>query len=115
MTVTVDGDALTVDACTVHPIDDTISDKRSISEIIDGFKQRMTDVVFAQRGLAIYQPLVRIEEDLPNISSDLAASTILADLCTDAFCTATGVQIAMTSNGLMRTSLSRGRSGVQTV
>lgn len=115
VTVTVDGDALTVDACKAHPIDDTIPGERSISEIIDGFKQRVTEVVFAQRGFAIGQPLVRIEQDLPNTSSDLAASTILANLCTDAFRKATGAQIAMTANGLMRNGLSRGSSGVQTV
>lgn len=115
VTVTVDGEALTVDACKTHPIDDTIPGDRSISELIDGFKERVTEVVFARRGFAINQPLVRIEEDLPNTSSDLAASTILANLCTDAFRAATGAQIAMTANGLMRNGLSRGRSGVQTV
>ena len=56
-----------------------------------------------------------IEKDLPNTSSDLAASTILANLCTDAFRKATGAQIALTANGLMRNGLSRGKTGVQTV
>lgn len=115
VTVTLGGGALTVDACTVHPIDDTIPGDRSVAELIDGFKQRVTEVVFAPRGFAIDQPLVRIEEDLPNTSADLAASTILANICTDAFRQATGARIAMTANGLMRNGLSRGRSGVQTV
>lgn len=115
VTLTVDGDGLTVEACTAHPIDDTIPGDRSISEVIDGFKQRVTEVVFAQRGFSIGQPLVRIDQDLPNTSSDLAASSILANICTDAFRKATGAQVAMTANGLMRNGLSRGRSGVQTV
>ena len=75
----------------------------------------MTELVFAPRGFAIDQPLARIEKDLTNASSDLAASTILANLCTDAFRKATGAQIALTANGLMRNGLSRGNTGVQTV
>lgn len=115
VTLTVDGDALTVETCKAHPIDDTIPGDRSISEVIDVFKQRVTEVVFAPRGFSIGQPLVRIDQDLPNTSSDLAASSILANICTDAFRKATGAQIAMTANGLMRNGLSRGSSGVQTV
>jgi 5'-nucleotidase / UDP-sugar diphosphatase len=62
-------------------------------------------VVFAPRGFAIDQPLARIEKDLTNASTDLAASTILANICTDAFRKATGAQIALTANGLMRNGL----------
>jgi 5'-nucleotidase len=115
VTVTIDGDALTVDACRTHPINDTILGDSAISEVIEGFKQRVTELVFASRGFAIDQPLARIEKDLTNASTDLAASTILANLCTDAFRKATGAQIAMTANGLMRNGLSRGSTGVQTV
>jgi 5'-nucleotidase len=115
ITVTIDGNALTVDASHTHPIDDTISGDPAISEVIEGFKKRVTEVVFAPRGFAIDQPLARIEGDLTNASSDLAASTILANLCTDAFRKATGARIALTANGLMRNGLTRGKTGVQTV
>lgn len=115
LTVTIDGDGLTVDACRTHPIDDTIPGDPAISQVIEGFKQRVTEVVFAPLGFAIDQPLARIEKNLTNASSDLAASTILANLCTDAFRKATGAQIALTANGLMRNGLTRGKSGVQTV
>jgi 5'-nucleotidase len=115
LTVTIDGNALTVDASHTHPIDDTIPGDPAISRVIEGFKKRVTEVVFAPRGFAIDQPLARIEADLTNASSDLAASTILANLCTDAFRKATGARIALTANGLMRNGLTRGKTGVQTV
>ena len=115
LTVTINGGTLAVDACQVHPIDDTILGDTAISEVIEGFKKRVTEVVFAPRGFAINQPLVRIEKDLTNASSDLAASTILANLCTDAYRKATGARIALTANGLMRNGLSRGNTGVQSV
>jgi len=115
LTVTIDGGVLAVDACQAHPIDDTILGDAAVSGLIEGFKARVTELVFAPRGFAIDQPLARIERDLPNTSSDLAASTILANLCTDAFRKATGAQIALTANGLMRNGLSRGKAGVQTV
>jgi 5'-nucleotidase len=115
LTVTIDRGVLAVDACQAHPIDATIHGDAAVSGVVEEFKARTTKLVFAPRGFAIDQPLVRIKEDLPNTSSDLAASTILANLCTDAFRKATGAQIAMTANGLMRNGLSRGNKGVQTV
>lgn len=115
LTVTIDGDALTVDRLKTHPIDDTILGEVAISQFIEGLKARVTEVVFARRGFAIDQPLARIERDLTNASADLAASTILANLCTDAFRKATGARIALTANGLMRNGLVRGNTGIQTV
>lgn len=115
LTVTIDGDMLTVDYFWIHPIDDSILGDVAVSQVIEGFKKRVTDVVFGPRGFTIDQPLARIEKDLTNASSDLVASTILANLCTDAFRKATGAQIALTANGLMRNGLTRGKTGVQTV
>jgi 5'-nucleotidase len=115
LTVTIDGDALTIDALKTHPIDDTILGDAAISQVIEGLKERVTEVVFARRGFAIDQPLARIERDLTNASADLAASAILANLCTDAFRKATGARIALTANGLMRNGLVRGNTGIQTV
>ena len=115
LTVTVDGDRLTVDAYQVHQIDDATLGDAAVSAAVDGFKKRVTEVVFASRGLAIDLPLARIEKDLTNTSADLSASAVLANLCTDAFRKATGAQIALTANGLMRNGLSKGKVGVQTV
>ena len=53
--------------------------------------------------------------DLPNTFTDIAASTLLANLVTDAFRSATKADIGFTANGLMRAGLTRGKSGVQTV
>ncbi len=115
LTVTIDGDALSVDAFRTHAIDDSIPGDPAISDVIEEIKERVTEVVFAPRGFAIDQPLARIDRDLTNSSADLAASTILANLCADAFRRATGAPIALTANGLMRNGLTRGKTGVQTV
>jgi 5'-nucleotidase/UDP-sugar diphosphatase len=54
-------------------------------------------------------------QDLPNTFTDIAASTLLANLCTDAFRNATKADIGFSVNGLMRAGLTRGKSGVQSV
>jgi 5'-nucleotidase len=115
LTVTIEGDALSVDAFRTHAIDDSIPGDPAISEVIEEIKERVTEVVFAPRGFAIDQPLARIDQDLTNSSADLAASAVLANLCTDAFRRATGAPISLTANGLMRNGLTRGKTGVQTV
>jgi 5'-nucleotidase len=50
-----------------------------------------------------------------NTFTDIAASTLLANLCTDAFRNATKVDIGLTANGMMRAAFVKGKSGVQTV
>jgi 5'-nucleotidase/UDP-sugar diphosphatase len=71
--------------------------------------------VFASRGYSIDQPLAVAPRDIPNTFTDIAASTLLANLVTDAFRNATKADIGITANGLMRAGLTRGKSGVQTV
>ena len=115
LTVRIEGGRLTVLSNRVHAIDDAILGDKAVEEVVEGFKARVTEVVFASRGFAIDQPLAKIDQDLPNTSSDLTASTVLANLCTDAFRKATGAHVAMTANGLMRNGLSRGKAGIQTV
>ena len=56
-----------------------------------------------------------LPQDLPNTFTDIAASTILANLCTDAFRKATKADIGFTVNGAMRAGLQQGKTGVQTV
>src|SRR6185369_12979634 len=63
----------------------------------------------------IDQPLAVVPRDLPNTFTDIAASTLLANLITDAFRSATKADIGFSANGLMRAGLTRGKSGVQTV
>ena len=67
------------------------------------------------RGYSIDQPLAVAPQDLVNTFADIPASTLLANLCTDAFREATKADIGFSANGLMRASLTRGKSGVQTV
>jgi 5'-nucleotidase/UDP-sugar diphosphatase len=115
LVITLDGDKLTVESYRLHPIDDTVAGDRSIAAEIDQIKKAVTGAVFASRGYSIDQPLAMAPRDLPNTFTDIAASTLLANLCTDAFRKATKADIGFTVNGLMRASLTRGKSGVQTV
>ncbi len=115
LVVTLDDGTLRIESCTLHPVDDRIAGVRAIADEIDRLKATVTQVVFASRGYRIDQPLAIAPQDLPNTFSDLAAGTLLANLCTDAFRVATGADIGFSANGLMRAGLTRGKSGVQTV
>ena len=115
LVITIDGNKLTVESYKLHPIDDTIAGDRAIADEIDKLKKGVTAAVFASRGYSIDQPLAIAPQDLPNTYSDIAASTLLANLCTDAFRKATKADIGFTVNGTMRAGLTRGKTGVQTV
>ena len=115
LVITLDGGKLTVESYRLHPIDDTIAGDRAIDGEIDKFKKTVTEVVFASRGYSIDQPLAVAPRDIPNTFTDIAAGTILANLCTDSFRTATKADIGFTANGMMRAGFTRGKSGVQTV
>ena len=115
LVITIDGNKLTVESYKLHPIDDSIAGDRAIAAEIDKLKKGVTAAVFASRGYSIDQPLAIAPQDLPNTYSDIAASTLLANLCTDAFRKATKADIGFTVNGTMRAGLTRGKTGVQTV
>jgi 5'-nucleotidase / UDP-sugar diphosphatase len=115
LVITLEGDKLTVDSYRLHPIDDSVAGDRAIADEIDRLKKSVTEAVFATRGYSIDQPLAIVPQDLPNTFTDIAAGTLLANLCTDAFRKATKADIGFTANGMMRASLTRGKSGVQTV
>jgi 5'-nucleotidase / UDP-sugar diphosphatase len=118
LVVTLDGGKLTVVSYKLHPIDDAIPGDRAIADEIDKFKKTVTEVVFASRGYSIDQPLAVAPRDLPNSGrtfTDIAASTLLANLVTDAFRKSTKADIGFTVNGMMRAGLTQGKSGVQTV
>jgi len=115
LVVTLDGGKLQVESYKLYPIDDTIAGDRAIANEIEKLKKNVTKTVFASRGYSVDQPLAVVPQDLPNTFADIAASTLLANLCTDAFRAATKADIGFSANGLMRASLTRGKSGVQTV
>ena len=115
LVVTLDGGKLTVDSYKLLPIDDTIAGDRAIASEIEKLKKNVTKLVFASRGYSVDQPLAVAPQDIPNTFTDIPASTILANLITDAFREATKADIGFSVNGLMRASLTRGKSGVQTV
>jgi 5'-nucleotidase / UDP-sugar diphosphatase len=115
LVITLDGDKLTVASYRLYPIDDTLAGDRAIEDEIDKFKKRVTEVAFASRGYSIDQPLAVAPRDIPNTFTDIAAGTILANFCTDAFRSATKADLGFTANGMMRAGFIRGKSGVQTV
>jgi 5'-nucleotidase/UDP-sugar diphosphatase len=115
LVITIDGNKLTVDSYKLYPVDDTVAGDRATADEIDKLKKGVTAAVFASRGYSVDQPLAAAPRDLPNTFSDIAASTLLANLCTDAFRKATKADIGFTVNGAMRASLQRGKTGVQTV
>jgi 5'-nucleotidase len=115
LTLTLSDGKVTVEAYQLHPMDDTVLGDRGTSEAIDRLKKGVTGAVFSSRGYTVEQPLAIVPRDLPNTFSDIAAGTVLANLVTDAFRSATGADIGFTVNGLMRAPLIRGKSGVQTV
>jgi 5'-nucleotidase len=115
LVVTLDGDKLTVDSHQLYPVDDTIMGDKAIANEIEKLKQNVTKIVFASRGYSIDQPLAIAPRDISNLFTDIPASTILANLITDAFREATKADIGFSVNGLMRAPLTRGKSGVQTV
>ncbi len=115
LVISLDGGKLTVELYQLLPVDDTIVGSRAIADEIDKFKKTVTKVAFASRGYSIDQPLAMAPRDLPNTFTDIAAGTVLANLCTDAFRSATKADLSFTANGMMRSGLIRGKSGVQTV
>ena len=115
LVITLDGGKLTVDSYELHPVDASIAGDRSIEDSVNALKKIVTEVVFASRGYSVDQPLAVVPRDIPNMFADIAAGTPLANLCTDAYRKATKADIGFSANGLMRSGLTRGKSGVQTV
>ncbi len=115
LVISVDGDKLTVDSYKLYPVDDTIIGDKAIAEQIEGFKKAVTKVAFASRGYSIDQKLAIAPRDIPNTFADIGASTLLANLCTDAYRNSTKADIGFSVNGMMRSGLIRGKTGVQTV
>jgi 5'-nucleotidase len=115
LVVSVDGDKLTVDSYKLYPVGDTIIGDKAIAAEIESFKKTVTKVAFASRGYSIDQKLAIAPKDIPNTFADIGASTLLANLCTDAYRNSTKADIGFSVNGMMRSGLIRGKSGVQTV
>jgi 5'-nucleotidase len=112
LVLSLDSGKLTVESYTLHPVDDTIAGDQGIADEIESLKATVTKVAFASRGYSIDQPLAVVTKDILNTFTDIAASTLLANLCTDAFRNATKVDIGLTANGMMRAAFVKGKSGV---
>jgi 5'-nucleotidase len=115
LVISLDGGKLTVEAYKLIPINDTIRGDAAIAAEIEQFKPKVTAALFASRGYSIDQPLCTIAQDVPNTFADIAASTPLSNLITDAFRKATQSDIGFSVNGTARSGLIKGKSGAQTV
>ena len=115
LVVTLDGGKLAVESYRLYPVDDTVAGDQAAFDEIERLKKAVTGAVFASRGYSIDQPLAVVPQDLPNTFVDIPASTLLANLVTDAFRSATKADIGFTANGMLRAGLRKGKSGVQTV
>jgi 5'-nucleotidase/UDP-sugar diphosphatase len=115
LVISMEGDELTVESYELHPIDDSILGDKRVTVEIEKVKDAVTEVVFASRGYAVDQPLVNVEQDVPNTFTDIVSGTPLSNFVTDAFRAATGADIGFSANGMMRSPFTKGNSGVQTV
>ena len=116
LVLSLNGNQLKVESYQLHPINDTIAGDPAIENEINKLKKTVTKVVFESRGYTIDQPLAVAPQDVPNTFSDIAASTLLANFCTDAYRLAQRKQtLDFPANGMMRAGFTRGKSGVQTV
>ena len=113
--VSIDDGDLSVESYVLHPVDDTILGDPTIAADVEGYKDTVTQAVFASRGYDIDQPLVVVEEDVPNTFTDIVGSTPLANFVTDSARAATGADVAISASGMMRAPLVKGKTGVQTV
>ena len=115
LVISLDGGRLAVESYRLFPIDDSVAGDRAMSDEIDKLKKGVTAAVFASRGYSVDQPLAVTPQDLSNDFTDIAASTVLANLVTDAFRKATQADIGFNVNGMVRAPLLRGKTGVLTV
>src|SRR5208282_1105967 len=97
------------------PVVDTVKGDLTVQQEVDRFSKESSQIVFASRGYSINQPLAVISEDWPMIYTNLESGIPLANLVTDAFRKMEDADIAFTPNGLIRSGLTKGNSGIQTV
>ena len=117
LVIALDGDTLTVESYTLHPIDDTIPGDRAMADEIETIKKKsVTGAAFASRGYSVDQPLRRWRlGTCPTHSPTSRPAPVPGQPCTDAFRQATHADVGFTVNGLFACPLARGKTGVQTV
>ena len=98
----------------LHPVDDEVTGDPKLTEAIEKFSAETSRIVFEPRGFKIDEPLAVIEEDWSNTFFDLEASRPIGNLMADAIRHATKADIALHAAGMVRASLPKGKTGVQT-
>ncbi|MFV2044612.1 MAG: bifunctional UDP-sugar hydrolase/5'-nucleotidase, partial [Anaerolineales bacterium] len=95
-------------------IDSKILGDAAIQQQVNHFLEASSAAVFKSRGYDLVQPLVMIDQDWPMDYGELETGTPIANVVTDAFREAAATDIAFTANGLIRSGLKKGNSGIQT-
>jgi 5'-nucleotidase len=114
LVVRIDGRAREVVAYDLHPVNDTIPGDPRLARAMETFKAATSRIVFAPRGLRMDEPIAVTDRDWSNTFFDLDASRPLGNLTADAIRHATGADVALNAAGMVRASLPKGKSGVQT-
>lgn len=108
---------VTVQGYELLPVDDRILGDPEVHALVEGFERRIDQEILAPYGLTFGQALLETPEDLRVTWRDPAASG-LGPLVADALRRAAGrdgqpVDVALTTAGLVRDHLLRGKSGIQ--
>ena len=116
LVITIEGGKLTVESYRLYPIDDTVAGDRAIAGEIDKLRKHGHRYVPALScGYSIDQPLAAAPAlSAQHSSTDMAASTLLANLCTERLQQRPQKRdIGFSADGFMCVGLTRGKSGVR--
>ncbi len=95
----------------LHPIDDRIAGDPEITELVEGFKEQVTQQILQPAGYYFDQALTKIPRTLTREYED----RVLGNLVTDGLRVASGADIALTGNGTIRDEVWLGDTGIQSV
>src|SRR5262249_54180463 len=115
LVIRMEGGKRKVESYKLHTIDDTVPGDPNLARAVAAFKAETSRILFAPRGFAIDEPLAVIDRDWSNSFFDLTASMPLGNLTADAIRHAAKADVALNAAGMVRTGLTKGNSGVQTV
>jgi len=114
LVLSLEGGQVNVESYRSIAIDSKILGDTAIQQQVNHFLEASSKAVFKSRGYNLTQSLVIIDQDWQMDYNDVESGTPLANMVTDAFRNATATDIAFTANGLIRSGLKQGNSGIQT-
>ena len=102
---------VTISGYKLHTVDDRIRGKDSVTQQVAGFKALIDQEVMADSEYSLDQHIARTPKTLTRAYED----PILGNLVADGIRQATGSDVSMTTNSLIRDDLLKGDSGIQSV